>query len=120
MNYKMEYTPEDIKVLNNDPVYIFSDNPEAVPYILRFQAVLIKNGLGSQVVLTDKAYNLALGMRNCYPVNNYKTWTDLCLNRNKVVAIKFNAVPNYEPHELFELLEKQASYSDDFLEFFEC
>ena len=110
---------ENIKELNKDPVYIFSDKAEAVPWILKFQGLLNKEGLGSQVVLSSDIFHLALGIRNCYPVKAYDKWTDLCLNRDKVLGIKFNAAPAYEQKELLDLILEKTQHADDYLEFYE-
>lgn len=105
---------------HTDPVYIYSVCEEAVFFILELQKILNKNGLGSQVILSQECFNLAAGIYNCYPTKEInRNWTDFCLNRDIVLAIKFIKVPSFTPKEFFELLKTKTEYKDESVEFFE-
>lgn len=111
-----EYTQ---KVYKEVVVYVFSENEECVSFIKEFQELLDKNKLGSQVVLKSEIYKLAFGINNCYPCSEFINWTDMCMSKNKVLAILFKKRPNYDIHELFDLIKSVTSYKDTYLEFFE-
>ncbi len=107
------------KVYGEIVVYVFSENEECVPFIREFQELLEKNNLWSQVVLKSEIYKFALGINNCYPCSEFINWTDMCLSRAKVLAILFKKRPNYDIHELFDLIKSVTNYKDTYLEFFE-
>ncbi len=111
-----------IPPVSNVVVYVYHEGSDidTVKYIKEFQDILGDKGIGSQVVFSSKNGVEKVGIRNCFCTEDTPSnWTDFCLSKEKVLAIRIKERPRNTAESLFKLIKEVTSYEDDFVQFYE-
>jgi len=96
-------------------VYIYTTNNslEMMEYIAKFQEILDKKRLGSQVVLESMNPCKRIGINNFYQVDSLSFWKGLLLSQDPCVCINLRQVPQLSPEELKDFIINNSEYSDE-------